>query len=978
MALSWEPHTPQEPRSRPQRSSRTVHTARYIQIAEDTFRSLCASLRANELAGAAAASAFEAAAGLDVATSTQGKSLKELRCIVARSGGEANSTEAKLRASDTLEKVEEAQDLLESIHSISHKILDALGLLAAEGQVAHLESLSIDALEADLSAAGLQGLCDVLAETLGLQQPAVQTAAELNEKFQLEALYPFSFGNVQTFFGGITALVGPPLLIGGSLLKSMGYEHCQGPDSTGPDSSLSEHEKFEQDKFTSKNGVTTTSAVEWEFVYCPVEGKAYPDRFPVGDERRRKPRNEAMLTALLQAKNSQLTSAGQEPLIEAELVAGILYTGPMYEKYNLVLRAKSGSGAMVAKWRDVCNKNKYPTTIHCINSCIVKLSKLTKACKLWRGTIDASLPDTFFVPDEFNIRGGIEFGFTSMTTDKKQALHYAKGNAATLFEAEMGLIDRGASMSEISQYPFEAEIVFPPLLGIEVKGNTARGGLLLMDIRLSLNLMSETVEQVLRRRYKTICDTCDSMVFELLQDSQQHHPNAPGPASELARVALECGPRSCEPAWLNNDQQFLKAVNTCVEIKEAASAMIDLTDDALMRRMQQGWDSVLPSVAFLDLGSKVSIWLESWQEIFRKLTALQRLKMDRCTMERLPESFGTTFIALQSLNLDLCTELVALPETFGQLKALHTLEMSGDYSNQMALESLPTSLGNLAALQTLKLGFCVQLVVLPNSFGRLKKLQTLSMESCEALLALPESFGDLEDLQVLKLESCIQLAALPASFGQLKKLQTLSMVRCHALQELPASFGGLEELQVLELDHCRELAALLASFGQLKKLQVLSMTYCTTLQELPKSFGDLEELQVLKLDRCRDLGALPDSLGQLKKLQTLSMTYCNALRELPISFGDLDELQLLTLDHCRNLAALPDSFGQLKKLHTLSMTYCNALQSLPPSFGDLEELQVLKLDRCIKLAALPSSFGQLKLQTLSTVNCFALYRGQRG
>ena len=97
---------------------------------------------------------------------------------------------------------------------------------------------------------------------------------------------------------------------------------------------------------------------------------------------------------------------------------------------------------MVNQNAAICKNNSYPTTIHCINSCLIKLSKLTKTCPLFRGTTNGALPDSFFVPDKYNIKGGIEFGFTSMTTEKAQAAHYAKGKAAILFEADMGLVDR--------------------------------------------------------------------------------------------------------------------------------------------------------------------------------------------------------------------------------------------------------------------------------------------------------------------------------------------------------------------------------------------------------------------------------------------------------------------------------------------------------------------------------------------------------
>ena len=86
--------------------------------------------------------------------------------------------------------------------------------------------------------------------------------------------------------------------------------------------------------------------------------------------------------------------------------------------------------------------NMYTTTIHAINSCVIKLSKLTKAGKVWRGIKDATLPKEFWVPNEMGVRGGIEYGFSSTTTDKAQALLYAGGaeqkDASTIFEMQAG------------------------------------------------------------------------------------------------------------------------------------------------------------------------------------------------------------------------------------------------------------------------------------------------------------------------------------------------------------------------------------------------------------------------------------------------------------------------------------------------------------------------------------------------------------
>ena len=147
----------------------------------------------------------------------------------------------------------------------------------------------------------------------------------------------------------------------------------------------------------------------------------------------------------------------------------------MYEKYNAVLRFSSGTPQYpseadipflqkkcewlgLGKWSGDAGgavqwvwHNNYATTIHAINSCVLKLSKLTIACKVWRGFTGATLPSSFFEANAEGVRGGIEYGFSSTTIDRAQALHYASGKASTVFEMEMGMIDRGADLSWLSQ-----------------------------------------------------------------------------------------------------------------------------------------------------------------------------------------------------------------------------------------------------------------------------------------------------------------------------------------------------------------------------------------------------------------------------------------------------------------------------------------------------------------------------------------------
>ena len=223
---------------------------------------------------------------------------------------------------------------------------------------------------------------------------------------------------------GLESLLGPPQMhkdpevedSPATLLKAMENEHCAGADANVD--------------FVTTNGTTTASALEWEIVTAPKKEKvkegSYPERVGMREtqpEYCRKPTSlQVMLEEMETRANVHLRKANHGEMIVEELIAGRLYTGPMYMKYNAVLRAKSGNSHLMQQCKVLCKGNDYPTSIHATNSCVLKLSKLTKAVKVWRGIKDAKLPKEFWVPNEMGVRGGIEYGFSSTTTDKSQAL----------------------------------------------------------------------------------------------------------------------------------------------------------------------------------------------------------------------------------------------------------------------------------------------------------------------------------------------------------------------------------------------------------------------------------------------------------------------------------------------------------------------------------------------------------------------------
>ena len=152
----------------------------------------------------------------------------------------------------------------------------------------------------------------------------------------------------------------------------------------------------------------------------------------------------------------------------------------MYVWYNEVLRnihtpreKVRASLTHVVKWKEIATEDgkvdghiPFATTIHVLNSAIIKLSRAQRAERVFRGTKGGRLPDKFWTPNRDNIRGGIEMAFMSTTMNRSVAMNFAGGESETsgqhqpsvVFEMQMGMIDRGAAVQCFSQFPGEAEV----------------------------------------------------------------------------------------------------------------------------------------------------------------------------------------------------------------------------------------------------------------------------------------------------------------------------------------------------------------------------------------------------------------------------------------------------------------------------------------------------------------------------------------
>ena len=358
---------------------------------------------------------------------------------------------------------------------------------------------------------------DVVSKLVDVLLPAVKdmaadyahastlSAEALNSKFASSAgTYTLSYSDLSSFFGGLEGKVGPPLAhaISGKwdgLEGSMAAEHCDRDDSDAD--------------FTASNyGTTTTSKTEHGFCAAPEDAAAWPKESKLQgaalSSRRRKPLPLVELRSRIEAKNALLREAGEPTLIEVEAIGARLYTGPLFVKYNAVLRGHDPDAPTFLReqFTSLCRGNVYATTLHIINSSLVKLSKLTYVTKVYRGVSGGVLPEAFWKPNAFGVCGGVETAFMSATLDPTVAQFYASqpGKPGTVLEIQQGMVDRGADMSWLSQYPAEAEILFAPLTGLEVQYSAVKGTTIKVGTRLSVNLAAPTIEQVLARRQKVV------------------------------------------------------------------------------------------------------------------------------------------------------------------------------------------------------------------------------------------------------------------------------------------------------------------------------------------------------------------------------------------------------------------------------------------------------------------------------------------
>ena len=210
----------------------------------------------------------------------------------------------------------------------------------------------------------------------------------------------------------------------------------------------------------------------------------------------------------------QTETAKAAKLTREETIAIVMYTGPAFVLYNAALR----------RWpADIYNAlkdsgNLFPTTIFVLVSAINKLSRcalIPPGTLLYRGlggTLE--FPDRFTRPDADcatpHALGFLEFGFMSTTADKSVAVQYSgvreNRPKAGILLIRPNTVDRGADISQFSQYPGEKEFLFGPYSFVQGDGrqrteiSDGGGVLTVVPVRVNINMKMETVEELVEKK----------------------------------------------------------------------------------------------------------------------------------------------------------------------------------------------------------------------------------------------------------------------------------------------------------------------------------------------------------------------------------------------------------------------------------------------------------------------------------------------
>ncbi len=133
-----------------------------------------------------------------------------------------------------------------------------------------------------------------------------------------------------------------------------------------------------------------------------------------------------------------------------------------WQVWNSVLRDMPFEGTLAGDRKKSAGlknpKNRFPTSVLSLISAVVKLSRKAEVPLdrlVYRGLGGMKLEDDWFKKDKRGVTAGVELGFMSTTLEKSVAMQYSgvrRGGAGNIMGFEVGAVDFGARLGDLSQY----------------------------------------------------------------------------------------------------------------------------------------------------------------------------------------------------------------------------------------------------------------------------------------------------------------------------------------------------------------------------------------------------------------------------------------------------------------------------------------------------------------------------------------------
>jgi ankyrin repeat protein len=386
-------------------------------------------------------------------------------------------------------------------------LADALRALVGRGQD---QLLRVSQLSPEHMQAAASAVCSHIPHQAKSIQEELQRSftAQFELQTQVEGdggskftISKMACGRIEDFHAGLNDRVGMPHL---DFKREMMREHCERAGCNT--------------EFTTNNyKITTTPKKEWLYVAGDENGQrvACPSQFMAHGR-----------TILALDELKQLDLAIRAKLNDEEILALVLYTGPMFQVYNVILRRHPEEKFKLFKE----GGNTFATTIFVLVSAVTKVAKCTRIPEgtlLYRGLGGLlDLPDHFFNADDNGASGFVDWGFMSTTSDRDVALGYSgvkqRRPKAMVMVIEVSSVDKGADISVFSQYRNEKEFLWVPCSFVQ-RAQQGRGRVEVVDgglvtfvpVKVNLNLKTETSEELKEKKKRLHVVSARAMVQEL-------------------------------------------------------------------------------------------------------------------------------------------------------------------------------------------------------------------------------------------------------------------------------------------------------------------------------------------------------------------------------------------------------------------------------------------------------------------------------